>query len=88
MRSRLALAQALLPKPELLILDEPLAGLDAASQRGLLRVLADLRRTRGLTLVVISHDFIGLDEVCPRTIQLRKGVLEAVSTTAAAGGRA
>jgi energy-coupling factor transport system ATP-binding protein len=85
---RVVLAGLLACSPRVLILDEPLAGLDAASQRGLLRVLADLRRTRGLTLVVISHDFIGLDEVCPRTIHLRKGVLEAVSTTAAAGGRA
>jgi energy-coupling factor transport system ATP-binding protein len=71
-----------------LILDEPLAGLDAGSQRGLLRVLADLRYRRGLTLVVISHDFVGLDEVCPRTIHLRKGLLEAVSATAAARGPA
>jgi energy-coupling factor transport system ATP-binding protein len=51
-------------------------------------VLADLRRTRGVTLVVISHDFVGLSEVCPRTIHLRSGVLEAVSDTASVGGRA
>ena len=87
-RQRVGLAQALVHNPQVLILDEPLAGLDASSQRGLLRVLANLRRTRGLTLVVISHVFVGLDGVCPRTIRLRNGVLEAVSTTAAAGGLA
>ncbi|HET9889273.1 MAG TPA: ATP-binding cassette domain-containing protein [Mycobacterium sp.] len=85
---RVVLAGLLACAPRVLILDEPLAGLDAASQRGLLRVLADLRRTRGVTLVVISHDFVGLSEVCPRTIHLRSGVLEAVSDTAAVGGRA
>ncbi len=85
---RVVLAGLLACAPRVLILDEPLAGLDAASQRGLLRVLADLRRNRGVTLVVISHDFVGLSEVCPRTIHLRSGVLEAVSDTAAVGGRA
>jgi energy-coupling factor transport system ATP-binding protein len=85
---RVVLAGLLACSPRVLILDEPLAGLDASSQRGLLRVLANLRRTRGVTLVVISHDFVGLDEVCPRTIRLRNGALETVSTTAAAGGLA
>ncbi|OBK77642.1 cobalt ABC transporter ATP-binding protein [Mycobacterium sp. 1165178.9] len=85
---RVVLAGLLACSPRVLILDEPLAGLDASSQRGLRRVLANLRRTRGVTLVVISHDFVGLDEVCPRTIRLRNGALEAVSTTAAAGGLA
>lgn len=84
---RVVLAGLLACSPRVLILDEPLAGLDAASQRGLLRVLADLRR-RGLTLVVISHDFVGVSEVCPRTIHLNKGVLETVSASATAGGRA
>ena len=62
---RVVLAGLLARSPQALILDEPLAGLDAASQRGLLRLLADLRRTTGLTVVVISHDFVGLEELCP-----------------------
>src|SRR3984885_5835968 len=49
------LAGLLARSPRVLILDEPLAGLDAASQRGLLRLLADRRRDTGLTVVVISH---------------------------------
>ena len=85
---RVVLAGLLARSPRALILDEPLAGLDAASQRGLLRLLADLRRERGLTVVVISHDFVGLEEVCPRTLHLRNGALEPVSATAAAGGMA
>ena len=44
---RVVLAGLLARSPQALILDEPLAGLDAASQRGLLRLLADLRRTTG-----------------------------------------
>jgi energy-coupling factor transport system ATP-binding protein len=80
------LAGLLACSPKALILDEPLAGLDAASQRGLLRLLEDLRRERGLTVVVISHDFVGMEDLCPRTLHLRNGALESVS--AAAGGMA
>jgi energy-coupling factor transport system ATP-binding protein len=79
---RVVLAGLLACQPRALILDEPLAGLDAASQRGLLRLLEDLRRERGLTVVVISHDIAGLEDLCPRTLDLRGGMSEPVSTTA------
>jgi energy-coupling factor transport system ATP-binding protein len=74
---RVVLAGLLARSPHALILDEPLAGLDAASQRGLLRLLEDLRRTAGLTVVVISHDFSGLEDLCPRTLHLHDGALAA-----------
>jgi energy-coupling factor transport system ATP-binding protein len=78
---RVVLAGLLARSPRALILDEPLAGLDAASQRGLLRLLADLRRNAGLTVVVISHDFSGLEELCPRTLHLCDGEFAATPTT-------
>jgi energy-coupling factor transport system ATP-binding protein len=81
---RVVLAGLLARSPRALILDEPLAGLDAVTQIGLVRLLEELRREQGLTVVVISHDFAGLEELCPRTLDLRGGVLHAV--TAAAGG--
>jgi len=79
---RVVLAGLLARKPRVLILDEPLAGLDAASQRGLLRLLGELRRNAGLTIVIISHDFSGLEEVCPRILHLHNGVLAATPTAA------
>ncbi|RDH79891.1 ABC transporter ATP-binding protein [Mycolicibacterium moriokaense] len=79
---RVVLAGLLARSPRALILDEPLAGLDGASARGLLRLLEDLRRTAGLTVIVISHDFSGLDELCPRTLHLQDGVLATVPTSA------
>jgi energy-coupling factor transport system ATP-binding protein len=79
---RVVLAGLLARSPRALILDEPLAGLDAASQRGLLRLLEDLRQERGLTVVVISNDYAGLEDLCPRILHLRNGALEPVSTTA------
>jgi energy-coupling factor transport system ATP-binding protein len=80
---RVVLAGLLARSPRVLILDEPLAGLDAASQRGLLRLLEDLRRRADLTVVVISHDFSGLEELCPRILHLHDGALTAPT---AAGG--
>ncbi|CAM5714212.1 ATP-binding cassette domain-containing protein [Mycolicibacterium aubagnense] len=82
---RVVLAGLLSRRPRALILDEPLAGLDAASQRGLVTLLAELRRTNGLTVVVISHDFAGLDELCPRILRLHRGELAEAPITA--GGR-
>ena len=75
---RVVIAGLLARWPRALILDEPLAGLDAASQRGLLRLLTDLRLNTGLTVIVISHDFAGLEELCPRTLHLDRGVLAPV----------
>jgi len=80
---RVVLAGLLARSPQALILDEPLAGLDAASQRGLLRLLVDLRLNSGLTVVVISHDFVGLEELCPRILHLHDGSLAPVSTMGA-----
>jgi energy-coupling factor transport system ATP-binding protein len=77
---RVVLAGLLACSPRALILDEPLAGLDTASQRGLLRLLDDLRRERGLTVVVISNDYVGLEDLCPRILHLRNGTLEPASS--------
>lgn len=81
---RVVLAGLLARSPRALVLDEPLAGLDVGSQRGLRRLLESLRKERGLTVVVISHDIVGLEELCPRALYLRDGALETAST--AAGG--
>jgi len=72
---RVVIAGLLARWPQALILDEPLAGLDADSQSGLLGLLTDLRRNTGLTVVVISHDFAGLEQLCPRILHLNHGVL-------------
>lgn len=76
---RVVIAGLLARWPQALILDEPLAGLDADSQRGLLALLTDLRRNAGLTVVVISHDFVGLQELCPRILHFDRGSLTPAS---------
>ncbi|OBH59497.1 cobalt ABC transporter [Mycobacterium colombiense] len=79
---RVVLAGLLARSPRVLILDEPLAGLDAASQRGLVQLLTERRRDTGLTVVVISHDFAGLQELCPRTLHLHDGSLQSATGAA------
>ncbi|ODR10233.1 cobalt ABC transporter ATP-binding protein [Mycolicibacillus koreensis] len=75
---RVVLAGLLARSPRALILDEPLAGLDTDSQRGLQNLLAGLRRDTGLTVVVISHDAAGMEGLCPRTVHLVDGTVHPV----------
>jgi energy-coupling factor transport system ATP-binding protein len=70
---RVALAGILGRRPSVLVLDEPLAGLDERTREGLVEVLSALRREHGLTLVVISHDLEGMERVCDRVIHLTGG---------------
>ena len=71
---RVALAGLLASHPSVLILDEPMAGLDAASRDLLISVL-DERRRAGLSILVISHDLEGMDSLCDTRGHLAEGVL-------------
>ena len=71
---RVALAGLLASHPSVLILDEPMAGLDAASRDLLISVL-DERRGAGLSILIISHDLEGMDTLCDTHGHLAEGVL-------------
>lgn len=70
---RVALAGLLSNHPSVLVLDEPLAGLDTAGREGIIEVLAALRRYSGVTVVVISHDLEGTERVAERVVRLGAG---------------
>ncbi len=72
---RVALAGILAREPSVLVLDEPLAGLDQPSRDSLLDVLTALRRDHGLTIVVISHDLGGMERLCDRAVGLGGGLV-------------
>ncbi len=72
---RVVLASLVAAKPDVLVLDEPLAGLDPGAREEVLDVLAGLRR-QGITIIIISHDLEALDRVCNRRVALTDGVLE------------
>jgi ABC-2 type transport system ATP-binding protein len=73
MRSRLALAQALLPKPELLILDEPSDGLDPEGIYEMRQTILRLQRELGLTILLSSHLLNEVEQLCTRIAVLQQG---------------
>lgn len=75
MRARLALAQALLPDPELLILDEPADGLDPEGIHELRGTVRRLHREFGLTILLSSHLLAEVEQLCTAVAVLRQGRL-------------
>jgi ABC-2 type transport system ATP-binding protein len=75
MRQRLGLAQAIMEDPQLLILDEPTAGLDFDGQREIYNYLIELRR-QGKTILITSHSQGEVKLLCDRAFILTKGKLE------------
>jgi ABC-2 type transport system ATP-binding protein len=73
MRSRLALAQALLPNPELLILDEPSDGLDPEGIHEMRQTILRLQRELGLTILLSSHLLNEVEQLCTRIAILQQG---------------
>ncbi|MCL3789535.1 ATP-binding cassette domain-containing protein, partial [Actinomyces sp. AC-18-1] len=69
---RVLIARALVRRPELLLLDEPLAGIDRASRESLAQILTGLRRS-GLTLVTVLHEMGELAQVVERAVVLDEG---------------
>jgi ABC-type multidrug transport system ATPase subunit len=74
MRQRLALAAALLGDPQLLLLDEPTASLDAESRAQVDEIIRDLR-AEGRTIVLSTHQHQGLDRLADRVLVLKEGRL-------------
>ncbi len=68
-RKRIAIATVLAMEPEVLVLDEPSAGLDPRARRNLIQLLRDLP----LTMLVASHDMRLVWDLCPRTVILDRG---------------
>ncbi|MDQ3671558.1 MAG: ABC transporter ATP-binding protein, partial [Actinomycetota bacterium] len=77
----LSIARVLAQRPQVLLLDEPVAGLRAAEKRQLVRVFDDLREA-GLTMLLIEHDMQFVGSVADRVLVLDRGRLLADGTPA------
>jgi ABC-2 type transport system ATP-binding protein len=75
---RLELAQALVNRPQLLILDEPTVGLDPVARDGVWQRVAELRDTTGTTVLLTTHYMDEADSLCDRIALMHVGRVEAV----------
>jgi putative ABC transport system ATP-binding protein len=80
-QQRVALARALVPRPRLLVADEPTGNLDEATGRTIFELLFSLPAERGATLALVTHD-PALAARCDRVVRIRSGMIEKGSMAA------
>ena len=87
MKRRVAFIRAMLHRPRLLILDEPVAGLDVESRMALRDLMLGAVRERGMSVIMASHDLRELERSCSRVALINKGsiVLDRPIESPAAG---
>ncbi len=77
MRQRLGLAQAIMEDPDILILDEPMNGLDKDGVKDMRQYILDLKN-QGKTILIASHSAEDIDVLCDTVCEMDKGKLEKV----------
>jgi peptide/nickel transport system permease protein len=80
-RQRIGIAMALANDPDIIIADEPTTALDVTVQAHLLELLQELRRQRGLALLLITHNFGVVAAICDRVAVMRHGEIVETGTT-------
>lgn len=75
MKQRLGLAQAIMEKPEILILDEPMNGLDNDGVLEIRKILLALKQN-GTTIIIVSHNTEDIKTLCDTVHEMDKGVLK------------
>lgn len=72
-KRRAAIAGVMAMEPEILILDEPTAGLDPRGRERILSMISDYRRTTGSTVILVSHSMEDIARLATRALVMRKG---------------
>jgi len=72
-QKKAGIVAALIGNPEVIILDEPFANLDPTTQIRLKAIIKDLAETKGITVLISSHDLLHVTDVCERIVVLEKG---------------
>lgn len=79
-KRRVAIAGVLALNTEILILDEPTAGLDPEGRESIMRIIAELKEQRDLTVILVSHDIEDIARYSDRIIVLKDGRVHSVGT--------
>ena len=74
-QQRAFIAKALAAKPDLLVLDEPTAGVDVDAQDALAHLLAELHHALGVTILFVSHEFGAVERFVERLVLVRGGIV-------------
>jgi len=82
MQQKVAIARALLSRPELLLLDEPTTGLDPRSKREVQAVVRELRDQHNTTILLTTHDMLEAETLCDRIAIMNSGKMIALDTPA------
>lgn len=79
-KRRVAIAGVLVMEPKVLVLDEPTAGLDPKGSNEVFRILSELNKNEGTTIVIISHNMDDVAAFCHRVAVMRDGEIMACDT--------
>ena len=79
-KQRIAIARALASDPKILLCDEATSALDPKTTRDILRLIQDINRRLGITVVIITHEMGVVEEICSHVAILDHGVLQETGT--------
>jgi ABC-2 type transport system ATP-binding protein len=78
MQQKVAIARALLTRPQLLLMDEPTTGLDPRSKQEVQAVIKELNEESGTTILLTTHDMVEADNLCDRIAIIDSGKIVAL----------
>ena len=81
-KQRIAIARALASNPEVLLCDEATSALDPQTTRDVLRLLQDINRRMGITVIIITHDMSVIEEICGKVAILNHGKVAEIGAVA------
>lgn len=83
-QKKVGIVGALIGNPEVIVLDEPFASLDPTTQIRLKGIIKNLAETKGVTVLISSHDLMHVTDVCERIVVLEKGeIIKDIATSKA-----
>lgn len=80
LQQKVAICRALLVRPRLLLMDEPTTGLDPKSKKQVQKIIKEINKDYGITIILTTHDMAEAEALCDRIAIMRRAALVAVDT--------